>query len=363
MSTELVSQQNETPFNRTGGLSAAGNGMNIGAVAIEQERAIAEAQGQLILAKKFPRSMAQARADFLDACKSPEFAAKAFYAVKNRGSGPSIRFAEEAARCYGNFQFGHRELSRTAGKSEVEVFAWDMEKNNHSRRQITVLHILDTSDGPRKLTNQTDIDNRVANVASKQMRGRILALLPKDLVEAGQAACKLTIAGNNSEPISSRVNKMTAAFSALGVTSKHLADYIGHSLDDVTADELVDMLGVFNAIKEGAKPSEYFNTQAAASEPAGSGINGIVAAAAAATPAAAPAATAAPAAARRTRAAAPAAPAQATAPAPAAAAPAAAPAAAQAPADDDEDPPFGDDAPASAPAAAAENPAGGGNFF
>jgi hypothetical protein len=230
----------------------------------------------------------EARADFMEACKSPEFAAKAFYAVPNRGSGPSIRFAEEAARCYGNFQYGHRELSRSEGKSEVEVFAWDMEKNNHSRRQITVLHIRDTSNGPKKLTDQTDIDNRVANVASKQMRGRILALLPKDLVEAGQAACRLTIAGNNDVPISKRVADMTAAFAKLGVNSKQLAAYIGHSLDDVTVDELADMLGVYNAIREGAKPSEYFSLPAedGQASAAAAGINAAVQGAQAPAPAA-----------------------------------------------------------------------------
>ena len=45
--------------------------VNAGAVAIEQERAIAETQGKLILAKRFPRSVPAAVAEFLDACKSP----------------------------------------------------------------------------------------------------------------------------------------------------------------------------------------------------------------------------------------------------------------------------------------------------
>lgn len=258
------------PFQR---MVAAHAGVNVGAVSIEQERAIAEAQGQLILAKRFPRGMAQARAEFIEACKSPEFAAKAFYAVTNRGSGPSIRFAEEAARCYGNFQYGHRELSRTGGKSEVEVFAWDMEKNNHSRRQITVLHVIDTKNGPKMITDQTDIDNRVANVASKQMRGRILALLPKDMVEAGQAACRLTIAGDNDKPVAARVADMTSAYSKYGVNAQQLAAYVGHSLDNVTVDEIVDLLGVYNAIREGAKPSEYFGADTDKTGDHAAGIN------------------------------------------------------------------------------------------
>lgn len=247
--------QHTEPFGR---MMAAGAGLNHGAVAIEQERAIAEAQGQLILAKKFPRSMAQAHADFMEACKSPEFASKAFYSVPNRGSGPSIRYMEEAARCYGNFQYGHRELSRSEGKSEIEVYAWDMEKNNRSIRQITVMHVMDTKNGPRKLIDQADIDNKIANVASKQVRGRIAALMPKALVEAGIAECKKTLAGANDKPIGQRVRDMTGAFAKFGVTVKHLEDYLGHSLDDTTLDELVDLTGVYNAIKDGAKASDYF---------------------------------------------------------------------------------------------------------
>jgi len=255
MSNDLVPQEQHQPFQR---MLASTGGMNHGAVAIEQERAIAEAQGQLTLAKKFPRSMTGAMTEFLESCKSPEFAATAFYSVPNRGSGPSIRFAEEAARCYGNFQYGHRELSRSEGKSEVEVYAWDMQNNNYSKRQITVLHVRDTRDGPKKLVDQADIDNRIANVASKQMRGRILALMPKHLVAAGQEACKRTLAGGGEKPLSDRIVAMVQAFARFGVTKLHLESYLRHGVDNTTVDELADLMGIFNAIKEGGKASEYF---------------------------------------------------------------------------------------------------------
>lgn len=269
---------NSSPFANL--VPATPGGINAGAVAIEQERAIAEAQGQLTLAKRFPRSLPECMAEFLDTCKSPEFAAAAFYAVPNRGSGPSIRFAEEAARCYGNFVYGHRELSRTEGKSEIEVYAWDMQKNNRSSRQITVMHVTDTKNGPKILRDQADIDNKIANVASKQMRGRILALMPKHMIAAGIEACKRTIAGSNDEPISARVQRMVASFSSkFGVTAAMLADYIGHPLDSTTLDELTDLVGVFNALRDGAKPSEYFGKPEAPADIVGEAVNARIAAA------------------------------------------------------------------------------------
>lgn len=259
MSQELITreQQDNAPAFARQAMPAAAS-INAGAVAIEQERAVAEAQGQLVLAKKFPRDLTTAHAELMTACKSAAFAAQAFYSVPNRGSGPSIRFAEEVARVYGNFQYGHRELSRDDKKSEVEVFAWDMQNNNRSIRQITVNHVVDTKNGPRPLRDQADIDNKIANVASKQIRGRILALMPKWLVADAIEECRKTLAGNNSEPFEARVRRMTQAFTQYGVTTAHLEAYLGHPLDKMVIDELVDLQGVFNALKEGIPASEFF---------------------------------------------------------------------------------------------------------
>ncbi|HKT54491.1 MAG TPA: hypothetical protein VJP88_08560 [Caulobacteraceae bacterium] len=247
-----------------------GLGLNAGSVTIEIERAIAETKGKLVLAKQFPRSILEAYEEFMLACSDRAFAEAAFYSVPNRGSGPSIRFAEELARCYGNMDYGHRELSRMPplapgepGTSEVEVYAWDMEKNNFSRRQITVPHIVDVkndgkNNGQKIVTSQSDIDNLIANKASKQMRGRILAVCSKAMQAAGIERCKQTLAGKGDKPIAARIQDMVGAFSRYGVTVKHLEARLGHKVEETNIDELADLRGVINALKEGAKVSEYF---------------------------------------------------------------------------------------------------------
>lgn len=266
---ELTTQDHQggtvAPFGavRGAGLPAV---VNHGAVAVEQERAIAEARGQMQLAKMFPRDTNAAYAELMESCKIPAMAAVAFYSVPRAGgkvTGPSIRLAEEIARCYGNFEYGHRELSRSAGKSEVEVYAWDKEKNNRRIRQITVEHVIDTRDGPKKMRDSKEIDDKIANVASKQVRGLVLSMMPKWMVESAVEECRKTLSGNNTEPLSVRVRKMTQAFSAFGVTVEHLERYLGHSLDNVLADELVDLMGVYNAIKEGTPASEFFTAETA----------------------------------------------------------------------------------------------------
>lgn len=245
---------------------ALAQSVNAGAVSIESDRAIAEAQGQLTLAKRFPRDLIAAHAELMTACKSPSFAAIAFYAKPQGNSkivGPSIRLAEEVARVVGNFQYGHRELSRDHKKSEVEVFAWDMEKNNYNKRQLTVMHVRDTKEGPKPLRDQSDIDMKISNIASKQVRGLILAMMPKWLVEDAVQECKKTIAGTNDEPLEVRVRKMTQAFAKFGVTTAHLEAYLEHKLDKVMLDELVDLTGIYNSIKDGDPASDYFGEKEA----------------------------------------------------------------------------------------------------
>jgi hypothetical protein len=255
--------EQDTAFQKM--LATSASNVNAGAVAIESERAIAEARGQMQLAKMFPRDLHAANAELMDACKLPSLAQVAFYSVP-RGSksvsGPSIRIAEEIARVWGNIEYGHRELSRGDGKSEIEVFAWDKQTNARTSRQMTVMHVVDTRDGPKKMRDQKEIDDKIANVASKQLRGRILALLPKWLVEAALEECRKTLAGDNTLPLSERVRRMTTAFAQFGVTNAQLEKYVGHKLEEVNSDELIELVGVFNAMKEGAKAADYFTPTA-----------------------------------------------------------------------------------------------------
>lgn len=254
--------------------------MNTSVVAIEQQRAIAEAEGQLTLAKKFPRNFSQAMEEILNSCSYMDFAEEAFYALPRGGQtvrGPSIRLAEEIARCYGNFQYGHRELARNDGESVVEVYAWDMERNNRSSRQITIPHIMDTRQGGKKLVGQKEIADYIANIASKQMRSRILALLPKPLVAAAIKRCEATLAGTGDQTIQQRLEKMQGMFIKYGVTVAMLETYLGHPLDKTTTDEITDLIAVFTAIKDGAGAKEFFNVSSdAVDDESAKNVNDII---------------------------------------------------------------------------------------
>lgn len=266
---EITTQeQPNMPMNN--GVMAQFNDINQGTVAIEASRAIAEAQGKLVIAKRFPRDEVAAYNRVAQACQRHGIAEKAFYSY-NRGSstvsGPTIRFAEELARCWGNIDYGIKELSQDDGKSEMQAYAWDLETNAQSVQNFTNPHIREVGGKAKVLTSQRDIYEINANMGARRLRSRILAILPTDLVDFAIAECRKTLAGNNDEPLIDRVKKMVVAFGKIGVTQEQIEKRLKRKIDTMTADDFVDYTGIYNAIKNGeSKIAEWFEAEKVASE-------------------------------------------------------------------------------------------------
>lgn len=261
--TALVSaDQAPTPFYRPPAAH-----LNAGAVAIESERAIAEAQGKLIIAKRFPRDEASAFARAMTSCQRPSLASSAIYSFPRSGqtvSGPSIRLAEELARCWGNIDYGIRELSRKDGVSEMEAYCWDLETNVMSAQKFTVRHIRDKRGGGEALKDERDIYEVTANMGARRLRARILAVLPPDLVDDAVAMCRQTAEKRESSiPLADRIKRLVMGFAKLDVTADMLAGRLGHQLDATTPDELADLREIYTSIKDGmTHVSDWFGAKA-----------------------------------------------------------------------------------------------------
>ena len=244
--------------------------INQGTIAIEASRAIAEAQGKLVIAKRFPRDEVQAYAKAIEACQRPTMAEKAFYSFP-RGSqtveGPTIRFAEELARCWGNIDYGIKELSQDGGKSEMQAYAWDLETNAQSVQNFTNPHQREQGKKMVTLTSQRDIYENNANMATRRLRSRILAILPSWFVEDCIEECKKTVAGNNELPLVDRVKKMVVQFAKFGVTQEQIEKRLKRKIDTMTSDDFVEYIGIYNAIKnKESKISEWFEAETVASD-------------------------------------------------------------------------------------------------
>ncbi|MEE0982232.1 MAG: hypothetical protein U0K91_11135 [Acutalibacteraceae bacterium] len=252
------------------GINVPMGNINQGTVAVEASRAVAEAQGKLIIAKKFPRDEVAAFNKVAEACQRKGIAEKAFFSY-NRGngivSGVTIRFAEELARIWGNIDYGIKELSQEVGKSEMQAYAWDMETNTISVQNFTNPHIREVKGTSKALTSQRDIYESNANMGARRLRSRILAILPNDLVEMAIAECKKTLAGNNDVPLIDRVKNMIVAFAKLGVTQEQIETRLKRKIDTMTVDDLTDYIGIYNAIKHGeSKAAEWFEAEKEASD-------------------------------------------------------------------------------------------------
>lgn len=289
MTTTQPGQQVGNPFAKPGLPSH----VSAGTVAIEAERAIAEAQGKLVIAKRFPRDQAQAYARVMEACSRPGLAEEAMYAFprgKETVTGPSIRLAEELARCWGNIDYGIRELSRKPGESEMEAYAWDLETNTVTSQKFTVKHVRDTRSGRFDLTDERDIYEIGANMGARRLRARLLAILPPDLVEAATKRCKATLAGNVEVPLADRIRSLVDAFAGLGVSMQLLERKLSKPTSEILPEELADLRAVYKSIKDGtAKAADFFSAQEPAAEgepekPAGQRRPRALAAVAAAAP-------------------------------------------------------------------------------
>lgn len=269
---EIIVQEQQLPNmpNMNSGVMAQLDNINQGTVAIEASRAIAEAQGKLVIAKRFPRDEVQAYNRVAQACQRKGIAEKAFYSYNRGGgtvSGPTIRFAEELARCWGNIDYGIKELSQDEGKSEMQAYAWDLETNAQSVQNFTNPHIREVGGKAKILTSQRDIYEINANMGARRLRSRILAILPTDLVDMAIAECKKTLAGNNDEPLIDRVKKMIVAFGKIGVTQEQIEKRLSRKVDTMTVDDFTDYIGIYNAIKQGeSKVAEWFEAEKAASD-------------------------------------------------------------------------------------------------
>jgi hypothetical protein len=258
MNTELTTTTSlVNPFARS-----LSEHVNAGTVEIESSRAVAEAQGKLVIAKRFPRNEARAYSKIIDSCKRVGLAEEATYSFPRGGqtvSGPSIRLAEELARVWGNIDYGIRELSRRDGLSEMEAYAWDLETNTSSSQKFSVRHIRDTKGGGIELKDERDIYELTANQGARRLRARILSILPPDIVEAALSECRRTLAGGNDEPIADRARKMIKAFGKFGVTAAMIEARLAHSLDTILPDEIADLQGIFNSLKSGmSKAGDWF---------------------------------------------------------------------------------------------------------
>lgn len=228
-------------------------------------RYMQEVQGMVFMAKQYPRNTFEAWQRIKESCSRKSLAEVASYEYPRGGekiSGPSIRLAEVLAQSWGNMTFGVTELEQKPGESQCMAYAWDLETNVRREMIFTVKHERKARGSVKKLNDSRDIYELVANMGARRQRACILAVIPKDIVDAAVEECEKTLTGDNKEPIADRVKKMLDKFTEVGVTKEMIKKKMGYKLENFTEKDLLSLGKTYNAIKDGVcKREDYFEVE------------------------------------------------------------------------------------------------------
>lgn len=234
-----------------------------------EQRAIAEVQAAVMMAKRFPRDPVVAMDRITNAFSRPTLAAVSQYQYAKGGSdvsGPSIRAAEAIAQQWGNIEFGFRELSRGVGPdgkpfSEVEAYAWDTETLTRKPLQFIVPHWRDTRNGGYPLKEEREIYELVANMAQRRVRACLLSIIPGDVTEAAMRQADVTLK-TTADCSAEAMANMVEAFAAFSVTKEQIEARIQRRIDAIQPAQVVSLKKIYVSLRDGmSTAAEWFDQQ------------------------------------------------------------------------------------------------------
>ncbi len=242
----------------------------------------AEIEAAYIVALQRPRNMDLVYERIMRDCKRPGFADAAVYRLPRKSwnadtrsyenkviKGLSIRFTEAAVRAMGNSVLKSQTLYDDDQKQIIQVVGIDLETNTRLEETVIVPKSIERKTvkdgtpvlGKRRnsygdvvyLVQATDDEFRMKRNAEVARGRRNVGnqLVPGDIREDAMKACEATMLNGASKDPDSTRKELILAFSGLGVSAEHLAEYLGHGLTAAQPAELVDLRQVWRAISDG----------------------------------------------------------------------------------------------------------------
>ncbi len=240
----------------------------------------AEIESAFVMALKMPRNRDQARIEILDSCKNILFAEKVKYKkpvgkkkqgnqwVQNYVEGPSIRFAEEMIRSWGNVKIQCVTIYEDKSKRITLVNVVDLQKNISYSKQITIIKSVErkgakdrdviserlNSYGDRifiVVATDDEVNIKEAALISKEIRNASLRLIPQDIIDEAMITTAITIKAGVSSDMTSARKAILDSFATIGVKPVDLEEYIGHAINQISPEEIVDLRAVYKTISDG----------------------------------------------------------------------------------------------------------------
>jgi hypothetical protein len=236
-----------------------------------QAKAMVEAR--YVIAMRRPRIWDQVRQDILKECRRPSFAhnKSSFYRkpIGDGIEGLGIRFTEVALRCMTNVLIETTTIYEDREKEVVRVSVTDLEANVTYPMDVrvsktverskpmddgTFISVRKNSYGKNVYTvwaNDDDLLNKRGALISKAQRTLALRLIPGDIQDEAEEIIKKVRLDKAAEDPDGERKRIADAFAELGVKAADLTEFLGHALDTCSPTELVNLRGIYGAIRDG----------------------------------------------------------------------------------------------------------------
>lgn len=221
-------------------------------VVFQQDRAAIDIQ--IATAKQFPRNIKRATDNSVAiVTMDKETAETCTYSVPRGGkaiTGPSVHLARILAQQWGNMRVDAKVISVDAKQLTSQAVAFDLE--NNLAIKIEVKRSIMGKNG-RFNDDMITVTGNAAN--SIALRNAILNVIPKAVVDKAYRAAKQTITGDVSDENKLKAKRKQVLDALKGtyqVTEVEILSAVGKaSVEHLTGDDLVVLIGVGTAIKDG----------------------------------------------------------------------------------------------------------------
>jgi len=222
-------------------------------VIYNQDRATIDTQ--ISTARAYPRNVKRSVENSIAIVTlDSETASTCTYSLPRGGkpiTGPTVHLAKILAQNWGNLrceakvvEIGHKQITSQA-------VAFDLE--NNLAIKVEVKRSIMDKNGKRYSDDMVTVTGNAANAIA--LRNAILSVIPKAIVDKVYNEAKHTITGDLSDKtklIAKRKKVMDGFIETYGLAEKEVLNAIGKSaIDHITQDDLVVLIGIGQAIKDG----------------------------------------------------------------------------------------------------------------
>jgi hypothetical protein len=205
-------------------------------------------------AKAYPRQLKRV----IDNCIAivtldTETASTCTYSVPRGGktvTGPTVHLAKILAQQFGNIRIEAKVISIEQKHITSQAIAFDLENNLAIKVEVKRSIMGKTG---RFNDDMITVTGNAAN--SIALRNAVLSIIPKAIVDKVYNEAKRTITGDLSDKtklIQKRKQVIDALKDTYGVSEEEILSSIGKvSIDHVTIDDIVVLIGIGTAIKDG----------------------------------------------------------------------------------------------------------------